>query len=170
MVEILQEGSNPLARRRVAFLPTTCRRSDEFHLARLGSIVDPAKDLVRSSNHDVFCLQRRADGKHNNNRPHRGSPGRLSVGQPGASGAVAVLSRFCAPQGRRVRHAVQQRLLDELRSGLRVRGHHRSVCGRSTRESLPSSLIANSWEARVVCLAAMSELSGQLPPQATAWT
>ena len=27
-----------------------------FRLARLGSIVDPAKDLVRSSNHDVFCL------------------------------------------------------------------------------------------------------------------
>jgi alpha-mannosidase len=27
-----------------------------FRLARLGSIVDPAKDLVRGSNHEVFCL------------------------------------------------------------------------------------------------------------------
>ena len=33
-------------------------RADDptFRLARLGSIVDPAKDLVRSSNHDLFCL------------------------------------------------------------------------------------------------------------------
>ena len=33
-------------------------RADDpsFRLARLGGIVDPAKDLVRGSNHELFCL------------------------------------------------------------------------------------------------------------------
>ena len=28
----------------------------QFRLGRLGSIVDPSKDIVRSSNHDIYCL------------------------------------------------------------------------------------------------------------------
>ena len=28
----------------------------QFRLGRLGSIIDPAKDIIRSSNHDIYCL------------------------------------------------------------------------------------------------------------------
>ena len=44
-----------MARGGLALLPAP-RRDPTFHLARLGSIVDPAKDLVRGSNHEIFCL------------------------------------------------------------------------------------------------------------------
>ena len=47
-------------------------RADDpsFRLARLGSIVDPAKDLVRGSNHELFCSERRPGSESGERRHH----------------------------------------------------------------------------------------------------
>ena len=108
-----------------------------FRLARLGSIVDPAKDLVRSSNHDLFCLNggltvEGADGGRTGICPIDAQL--VSLERPG----LWRYSRdFVAPQARRVCRPVQQPVLDELRSGSRVRGRRGSASGRSTGTNRP---------------------------------
>ncbi len=140
-----------------------------FRLARLGSIVDPAKDLVRSSNHDVFCLNggltvEGADGGRTGICPIDAQL--VSLERPG----LWHYSRdFVAHKP-----DVFVMLFNNVYSTNFAQWIEGSWSSRvrlwpiDRRESTPSSLIGNSWEARVACLAAVSDASpGKLPPQAT---
>ena len=140
-----------------------------FRLARLGSIVDPAKDLVRSSNHDVFCLNggltvEGADGSRTGICPIDAQL--VSLERPG-------LWRYSRDF---VAHKpdVFVMLFNNVYSTNFAQWIEGSWSSRvrlwliDRRESTPSSLIGNSWEARVACLAAVSDAPpGKLPPQAT---
>jgi hypothetical protein len=139
-----------------------------FRLARLGSIVDPAKDLVRSSNHDVFCLNggltvEGADGSRTGICPIDAQL--VSLERPG-------LWRYSRDF---VAHKpdVFIMLFNNVYSTNFAQWIDGSWSSRVRLwpiegESTASSLIANSWEARAACLAAVSGASpGKLPPQAT---
>ncbi len=140
-----------------------------FRLARLGSIVDPAKDLVRSSNHDIFCLNggltvEGADGSRTGICPIDAQL--VSLERPG-------LWRYSRDF---VAHKpdVFVMLFNNVYSTNFAQWIEGSWSSRvrlwliDRHESVPSSLIGNSWEARVACLAAVSDASpGKLPPQAT---
>ena len=84
-------------------------RADDptFRLARLGSIVDPAKDLVRGIEPRDLLPQRRSAGQRRRRRPHGHLPDRRPIGEPGAPRLVALFARFRGPQARRVRDALQ---------------------------------------------------------------
>ena len=140
-----------------------------FRLARLGGIVDPARDLVRSSNHDVFCLNggltvEGADGGRTGICPIDAQL--VSLERPG----LWHYSRdFVAHKP-----DVFVMLFNNVYSTNFAQWIEGSWSSRvrlwviDRRESTPSSLIGNSWEARVGCLAAVSDASpGKLPPQAT---
>ena len=92
-------------------------RADEpqFRLARLGSIVDPAKDLVPGSNHELFCLNggltvEGADGSRTGICPIDAQL--VSLERPGL---WRYTRDFVARKPDVFVHAVQQPLLDELR-------------------------------------------------------
>ena len=143
-----------------------------FRLARLGSIVDPAKDLMRSSNHDIFCLNggltvEGADGGRTGICPIDAQL--VSLERPG-------LWRYSRDF---VAHKpdVFVMLFNNVYSTNFAQWIEGSWSSRvrlwliDRRESTPSSLIGNSWEARVACLAAVSDAaSGKLPPQASGLT
>jgi hypothetical protein len=140
-----------------------------FRLARLGSIVDPAKDLLRSSNHDVFCLNggltvQGADGGRTGICPIDAQL--VSLERPG-------LWRYSRDF---VAHKpdVFVMLFNNVYSTNFAQWIDGSWSSRvrlwlvDPQESTPSSLIGSSWEARVACLAAVSDAApGKLPPQAT---
>ncbi len=140
-------------------------RDPSFRLARLGSIVDPAKDLVRGSNHEIFCLN-----------------GGLLVRAAGGGGTglcpinAQLVSLEHPGLWRYTRDFVARKpdvfvlLFDNVYStnfrqwiegswSSRVR-----LWATDETESGDESLIGNSWEARVECLAAVSEAGpGKLP-------
>jgi hypothetical protein len=141
----------------------------KFRLARLGSIVDPAKDLVRSSNHDLFCLNggltvEGADGGRTGICPIDAQL--VSLERPG----LWHYSRDFVPS----KPDVFVLLFDNLYSTNFAQWIEGSWSSRvrlwlvDPREPTPSSLIGNSWETRVACLAAVSDAApGKLPAQAT---
>jgi hypothetical protein len=135
----------------------------------LGSIVDPAKDLVRSSNHDVFCLNggltvRGADGSRTGICPIDAQL--VSLERPG----LWHYSRdFVAHKP-----DVFVMLFNNLYSTNFAQWIEGSWSSRvrlwaiDGQESTAKSLVGNSWEARVACLAAVADAApGKLPPQAT---
>ena len=146
-------------------------RADEpsFHLARLGSIVNPAQDLVRGSNHEIFCL----------------NGGLLVDGAgPVRTGIYPVDAQLVSLEHPGLWHYSRdfvahkpdvfvmlfnnvystnfaQWIEGSWSSRVRV-----EPAGRS--ESLEASLIGDSWEARVACLAAVSDAApGSLPAAST---
>jgi hypothetical protein len=141
----------------------------QFRLARLGSIVDPAKDLVRSSNHDLFCLNggltvEGADGGRIGICPIDAQL--VSLERPG-------LWRY-SPEFVPRKPGVFGLLFDNLYSTNFAQWIEGSWSSRvrlwlaDRHESTASSLIGNSWEARVQCPAAVSDAApGKLPSQAT---
>ena len=143
-----------------------------FRLARLGSIVDPAKDLVRGSNHEIFCLNgglvvRSASGGGTGICPIDAQL--VSLGQPG-------LWRYTRDFVAR-KPGVYVLLFDNVYStnfGQWIDGSWSSRIRLWAIEELESgdeSLIGNSWEARVECLAAVSEAGpGKLPALAAGLT
>ncbi|MGO9110611.1 MAG: hypothetical protein ACLP9L_15425 [Thermoguttaceae bacterium] len=146
-----------------------CADNPTFRLARLGSIVDPAKDLVRSSNHDLFCLNggltvEGADGVRTGICPIDAQL--VSPERPG----LWLYSRDFVAHKPDVFVALFNNLYStnfaqwiEGSWSSRVR-----LWAIDRRESTPSSLIGNSWEARVACLAAAADgAAGKLPQQAT---
>ncbi len=140
-------------------------RDPSFRLARLGTIVDPAKDLVRGSNHEIFCL--------NGGLLVRGAGG-------GGTGLCPMDAQLVSLEHpglwRYTRDFVARKpdvfvlLFDNVYStnfrqwidgswSSRVR-----LWATDEAESGDESLIGNSWEARVECLAAVSEAEpGNLP-------
>ena len=140
-----------------------------FHLARLGSIVDPAKDLVRSSNHDVFCLNGglTVEGAQDQRTGICPIDAQLvSLERPG----LWRCSRDFVPH----KPDVFVMLFNNLYSTNFAQWIEGSWSSRvrlwpiDKEEPLRPSLIANSWEARVGCLAAVSEAApGNLPARAT---
>lgn len=143
-----------------------------FRLARLGSIVDPAKDLVRGSNHEVFCL--------NGGLVVRGSEGGttgicpidaqlVSLGRPG-------LWRYTRDFGTRSPDVFVSLFNNVYSTNFRqwIEGSWSSrvrlwVAGAA--EDGDESLIGSSWEARVSCLAATSDAGpGRLPAVAAGLT
>jgi len=139
-----------------------------FRLARLGSIVDPAKDLVRSSNHDIFCLNggltvEGADGGRTGICPIDAQL--VSLQRPGlwhysrdfvAHKPDVFVMLFNNVYSTNFAQWIDGSWLSRVRLWV-IEG-----------ESTASSLIGNSWEARVACLAAVSDAPpGKLPPQAT---
>ena len=141
----------------------------EFRLARLGNIVDPARDLVRSSNHDIFCLNggltvEGADGSRTGICPIDAQL--VSLERPG----LWHYSRDFVAR----KPDVFVMLFNNLYSTNFAQWIEGSWSSRvrlwllEQRESTASSLIGNSWEARVACLAAVTDAApGKLPPQAT---
>jgi len=141
----------------------------KFRLARLGSIVDPAKDLVRSANHDIFCLNggltvEGADGGRTGICPIDAQL--VSLERPGlwhysrdlvAHKPDVFIMLFNNVYSTNFAQWIEGSWSSRVRLWLVDR-----------RESTPSSLIGNSWEARVACLAAVADASpGKLPSLAT---
>ena len=143
-----------------------------FRLARLGSIVNPAKELVCSSNHDLFCLN-----------------GGLTVecGDGPGIGICPIDAQLVSLERRGlwrysrdfVAHKpdVFVNLFNNLYSTNFAQWIDGSWSSRvrlwaiSKRESLPASLIGSSWEARLGCLAAVADgAAGKLPPRAAGLT
>jgi hypothetical protein len=140
-----------------------------FRLARLGSIVDPAEDLLRSSNHDVFCLN--------------GGLTVEGIGNIGRTGICPIDAQLVSLERpglwRYSRDFVAHKpdvfvmLFNNVYSTNFAQWIDGSWSSRVRLwviegESTASSLIGNSWEARVACLAAVSDAPpGKLPPQAT---
>ena len=129
-----------------------------FRLARLGSIVDPAKDLVRSSNHDLFCLNgglavEGADGSRTGICPIDAQL--VSLERPGlwhySRDFVAHKPDVFVSLFNNLYSTNFAQWIDGSWSS-RVR-----LWSIDRRESTPSSLIGNSWEARVACLAAVAD-------------
>jgi len=142
-------------------------RADDpsFRLARLGSIVDPAKDLVPGSNHELFCLN-----------------GGLVVRTTGgdATGICPIDAQLVSLEHpglwRYTRDFVAHKpdvfvlLFDNVYStnfGQWIEGSWSSrvrLWAIDDAEPCDESLIGSSWEARVSCLAAVSEAPpGKLP-------
>jgi hypothetical protein len=149
-------------------------RADDpsFRLARLGTIVNPAKDLVRGSNHEIFCLN-----------------GGLLVKAAGgaATGICPIDAQLVSLEHpglwRYTREFVAHKpdvfvlMFDNVYStnfGQWIEGSWSSrvrLWAIEDTESGDESLIGSSWEARVGCLAAVSEAGpGKLPAIATGLT
>jgi hypothetical protein len=136
-----------------------------FRLARLGSIVDPAKDLVPGSNHELFCLNgglvvRAAGGSAVGICPIDAQL--VSLEHPG-------LWRYTRDF---VAHKpdVYVSLFDNVYStnfGQWIEGSWSSrvrLWAIDDTEPCDESLIGGSWEARVSCLAAVSDAPPVPPP------
>jgi hypothetical protein len=149
-------------------------RADDpsFRLARLGSIVDPAKDLVRGSNHELFCL-------------NGGLVVRAARGD--ATGICPIDAQLVSLEHpglwRYTRDFVAHKpdvfvlMFDNVYStnfGQWIEGSWSSrvrLWAIEDTEPGDESLIGGSWEARVSCLAAVSEAPpGKLPATATGIT
>jgi len=143
-----------------------------FRLARLGTIVDPAKDLVPGSNHEIFCLN-----------------GGLTVsGADGGSTGICPIDAQLISVERRglwrysrdfVAHKpdVFVMLFNNVYStnfAQWIEGSWSSRVRLWSLEQGPSqdeSLIGGSWEARTACLAAVSDAKpGKLSPVASGLT
>ena len=145
-------------------------RADDprFQLARLGSIVDPAQDLVPGSNHEIFCLNggllvRGADGGRTGICPVDSQL--VSLEHPG-------LWRYSRDF---VAHKpdVFVMLFNNVYSTNFAQWSEGSWSSRvrlwatEQDQSSEDSLIGGSWEARVGCLAAVADgAAGKLPPAA----
>jgi hypothetical protein len=145
-------------------------RADDpsFQLARLGSIVDPAKDLVPGSNHEILCL----------------NGGLIVAGADGGrTGVCPVDAQLISLEHRGLwrysREFVPHKadvfvnLFNNVYSTNFAQWSEGSWSSRvrvwlpQPGESTAASLIAGSWEARLGCLAAVSEAApGALPPSA----
>ena len=163
-----EQDARSLARGRLALLPAACRQPD-VPPGPIGQHRGPGQRPGAEFEPRHLLPQRRADGRGRRRQPHGNLPDRCPTGQPGAARPLALFPRFCGPQAGRVRHALQQPLLDELRAvdrGFLVVAGPPVGDRRANRR--PSSLVGNSWEARVACLAAVADAApGKLPPQAT---
>ena len=149
-------------------------RADDpsFRLARLGGIVDPAKDLVRGSNHEIFCLNggllvKAATG---------GAIGICPIGAQLVSLGRPGLWRYTRDFETRTPD-VFVLMFDNVYStnfGQWIDGSWSSrvrLWAVAETESADESLIGSSWEARVDCLAAVSEAGpGKLPATASGLT
>jgi len=140
-----------------------------FKLSRLGSIVDPAKDLVRGANHEIFCL----NGGLLVKGKGRGAIGLCPIDSQLVSlehpGLWRYTSDFVAHQP-----DVFVLLFDNVYSTNFAQWIDGSWSSRvrlwlvGPDESDEDSLVGNSWEARLDCLAAVSDRRlGKLPPAAT---
>ncbi len=143
-----------------------------FRLSRVGSVVDPAKDLIRGSNHEVFCL----------------NGGLLVKGAGGGGTSVCPIDTQLVSLGRpglwRYTRDFVSRAADvfvSLFNNVYSTNFAQWIEGAwssrvrlwATEESQTSdeSLIGGSWEARLGCLAAVSEAPpGRLPPVAAGLT
>ncbi|MCY2988686.1 MAG: hypothetical protein NTY19_12570 [Planctomycetota bacterium] len=137
-----------------------------FHLARLGSIVNPAKDLVPGSNHEIFCLNgglliNAADGTRTGLCPIDAQL--VSLEHPG-------LWRYSRDF---VAHTpdVFVNLFNNVYSTNFAQWIEGSWSSRvrlwlvAAAESTEASLVGGSWEARAGCLAVVSDdAPGKLPP------
>ena len=143
-----------------------------FRLSRLGSIVDPAKDLVPGSNHELFCL--------NGGLLVKGAGG-------GATGICPIDAQLVSLEHpglwRYTRDFVAHKpdvfvlLFDNVYStnfGQWIEGSWSSrvlLWAIDDGEQCDESLIGASWEARDGCLAAVSEAPpGRLAPLAAGLT
>ena len=143
-----------------------------FRLARLGRIVDPATDLVRGSNHEIFCLNggllvRGVDGSGTGICPIDAQL--VSLEHPGL---WRYTRDFVAEEP-----DVFVLLFDNVYStnfGQWIEGSWSSrvrLWATEGAETGDESLVGASWEARVECLAAVSEAgAGRLPAVATGLT
>jgi hypothetical protein len=139
-----------------------------FRLARLGSIVDPAKDLVRGSNHELFCLNggllvSAADGSRTGICPIDAQL--VSLERPG-------LWRYSRDFVAR-KSDVFVNLFNNVYStnfAQWIEGSWSSRVRMWVPEAVESSnvsLIGGSWEARSACLAEMADApAGHLPATA----
>ncbi len=143
-----------------------------FRLSRLGSIVDPGKELVRGSNHEIFCL----------------NGGLLVMGAAGSGTGICPIDAQLVSLGRPglwryTRDFVARMsdvfvlLFDNVYStnfGQWIEGSWSSrvrLWATDGVETSDDSLIGGSWEARVECVAAVSEAgAGRLPAVATGLT
>jgi len=143
-----------------------------FRLSRLGSIVDPAKDLIPGSNHEIFCLNR----------------GLLVKGAGGGGTGLCPIDAqlvslehpgLCRYTRDFVAHQpdVFVLMFDNVYAtnfGQWIEGSWSSrvrLWATEEAETTDDSLIGNSWEARVECLAAVAETgAGRLPAMATGLT
>jgi hypothetical protein len=135
-----------------------------FRLGRLGSVIDPARDIIRGSNHEVFCL---STGMTVTGPDGRGvalcSPDAplVSLGRPGvyrytrqfsSRKPVVFVNLFNNVWGTNF----QQWIDGSWSSGVRI-----WVTGQ---EGVGSGLVAPSWETRSRAKAAMASGSpGELP-------
>ncbi len=139
-----------------------------FRLARLGAAVDPARDLVRSSNHEVFCLNgglvvSAADGSRTGISPIDGQL--VSLGRPGLWHYTREFTPRTADVFVMLFNNVYSTNFAQWVEGTwssRVR-----LWVPDKDESTDQSLIGSSWEARDACLAVVSNAPpGKLPPTA----
>lgn len=143
-------------------------RADDpsFQLARLGTVVDPAKDLVPGSNHEVFCL--------NGGLLVNGADGN-STGICPIDAQLVSLERRGLWRYSRDFAAHKPDVFVMLFNNLYSTNFAQWIDGTwSSRvrlwvpdkdRSKKESLITASWEARTACLAAVSDAPpGKLPP------
>jgi hypothetical protein len=134
----------------------------------LGAIVDPAKDLIRSSNHEVFCLNgglvvTAKNGDRTGICPIDGQL--VSLGRPGLWHFTREFARRSADVFVMLFNNVYSTNFAQWIEGSWSSRVRLWVPGdeRSTEETL----IGDSWEARHGCLAAVSNATpGDLPPTA----
>ena len=145
-------------------------RADEprFRLARLGAIVDPARDLVRSSNHEVFCLNgglvvTAAGGGRTGICPIDGQL--VSLGRPG----LWHYTREFTPRSADVFVMLFNNVYSTNFAQWIEGSWSSRVClwVPNKEQSTEETLIGGSWEARDACLVALSNAPpGKLPPTA----
>ena len=138
----------------------------QFRLGRVGSIMDPSKDIIRGANHDIFCL----------------SSG-LTVSGPGGEGVgVVPLDSPLVSLGRpgiyrydREWKEREPKIFINLFNNIWGTNFQQWIGGSwSSRvrvwalprgASAAVNLIARGWEARTPCLAGFAEgTAGNLPP------
>ena len=139
-----------------------------FQLARLGSIVDPAKDLIPGSNHEILCL--------NGGLVVAGADGRRTGICPVDAQLISLEHRGLWRYSRDfVPHTadVFVNLFNNVYSTNFAQWSEGSWSSRvrvwlpQRGQSTAASLIGGSWESRVGCLAAVSTAApGKLPPSA----
>ena len=149
-------------------------RADDpsFRLSRLGSVVDPATDLVRGANHEIFCLNggllvKDAEGRGTGLCPLDAQL--VCLEHPGlwryTRDFVAHKPDVFVLLFDNVYSTNFRQWIDGSWSS-RVR-----LWATEKPETNDESLIGNSWEARAECLAAVSEVgSGKLPATGTGLT
>jgi hypothetical protein len=145
-------------------------RADDpsFQLARLGSIVDPAKDLIPGSNHEILCLNgglvvATADGRRTGICPVDAQL--ISLEHRG----LWRYSREFVPH----KADVFVNLFNNVYSTNFAQWSEGSWSSRvrvwlpHEGQSTAASLIAGSWQSRLGCLAAVSDAAaGKLPSSA----
>ncbi|MBU2573465.1 MAG: hypothetical protein KKH28_05255 [Elusimicrobia bacterium] len=147
------------------YLPLNVDRP-QFRLSRLGSVIDPAKDIVPGSNHDVFCL----DGGMTVTGADGGvglipldSP-LVSIGRPGLWRHSPEFNPENADVYVMLHNNQWGTNFPQWTGGSwRSRVRLWSVRRGSTETE---SLLAPSWEARAPAVAAVSQAAGgRLPPE-----